>query len=115
MLPAFQSIPGAIGLQADATNCGIQLSQAPRGADERAAGAQTHHKMRDSTGRLFPYFVRRAAIVRLPVCGVAVLIGIKIFFWLGGGEFAYAPNRAVSAFIARSHHQFSTISMQHAF
>src|SRR5260370_40821830 len=39
------------------------------------------------------YFVGRAAIVRLPICGVAILIRIKIFLRLAGNDFPHAPKK----------------------
>src|SRR6266478_8137242 len=58
--------------------------------------------MSDVSGGLLPNFIRGTEIVGLPVCRVAVLIGIKIFVRIGGDNFLHTANRAVRAFIAGS-------------
>src|SRR5258708_4487609 len=62
--------------------------------------------MSDAAGGLLPNFIRGTEIVGLPVRGVAVLIGIKIFVRIGGDNFLHAANRAVGAFIAGSSYHF---------
>ena len=85
---------------------GIEFAQAARGADECAARAEACDEMRDAAFGLIPDFVGGAVIVGLPVRGIAVLIGIKIFFRIGGDDFVDFANGAVGGFVARSHDEF---------
>src|SRR6185369_10497215 len=96
----------SVGLQTDAANGRIEFFEATRGSYESAAGAQSRDEVGDAATSLFPNFVCRAAIVRLPVRRIAVLIGIKISFGIVGDHFLDAMNGAIGAFVARSNHQF---------
>src|SRR5882762_155254 len=58
--------------------------------------------MSDAAGGLLPNFIRGTEIVSLPVCRIAVLIGIEILVRIGGDNFLHTANRAVGAFIAGS-------------
>ncbi len=70
--------------------------------------------MRDAPGGLLPNFVRGAAVMRLPVRGVAVLIGIKIFLRLRRDDLLHAANRTVRALIAWSNNHFRAKGSQYA-
>src|ERR1700730_2878162 len=65
-------------------------------------------------GGLLPNFIGGAVVMRLPVGRVTVLIGIKIFFGIGGDNFVYAPNCAVGGFIAGRDLQCCSISNKDA-
>src|SRR6267154_1675739 len=67
VLPAFQSVKGGVGLQAYATDCGVQLFDPPRRPDKGAAGTESGNKMGDAAGGRLPNLVGGGAIVRLPV------------------------------------------------
>ena len=82
--------------------------QAAGGADEGATGAEAGDEVGDAAGGLFPDFVGGAAIVRLPVGRIAVLIGIEIFFGIGGDHFLHFADRAVGAFVAGSDDEFGS-------
>ena len=101
-------------MQTHAANLRIQFFEALRRSYKSPAGAEPRYEMRYAAGSLRPDFVRGGAVVRLPVCRIAVLIGIKVFFGLRGHDFMDFVNRAVSAFIARSDHQFRAIGRQNA-
>src|SRR5258708_13597807 len=101
VLPAWESVEGCIRLEADAANGRVQLLEAPRGADKRAARSECGHEMCDAASGLLPDFAGRGAVVRLPVGRVAVLIGIKIFLRLGRHDLVNPANSAVGALIAR--------------
>ena len=55
-----------------------ELAQAPAGADERAARAETGDEMRDAALGLLEDLDGGRVVVRLPVGGVVVLIGIEV-------------------------------------
>src|SRR5260370_3244762 len=99
VLPAFKTVKRRVRLQTDATDCRIQLPQTAGGAPQRAAGAEPGDKMRDASPGLFPNFVRRAAIMGLPVRRSAVFIAIKVFLPVSSDYFFDAANRAVGALI----------------
>src|SRR5260370_26561341 len=56
--------------------------------------------MCDAASGLLPDFAGRGAVVRLPIGRITVLIGIKIFFWVGRNNFMNPANRAIGSFIA---------------
>src|SRR5258708_18008878 len=102
VLPACKAVNRRTRLQTDAANRGIQLAQPPRCSHKRAAGAQSGDKMRDAPAGLLPNFICRAAIVRLPVRWIAVLIRVKIFLRLSRYDLLHAANPPFGAFIART-------------
>src|SRR5437588_4074694 len=114
VLPAFQAVEGRIGLQADAANFAIQFLQSPCRSDKSAAGAQPGHEMRNAARSLRPDFVRRSAVMRLPIRRIAVLVGVKIFVGLCRNNLVYLANRAVRALIARRDDQFRAIRLEDA-
>jgi len=71
--------------------------------------------MRYAAAGLFPDFVRGGAVVRLPVSGIAVLIGIEIFLRIGGDDFVNFADRAVGGFVARRHDEFCAECGEDAF
>src|SRR5579863_42110 len=79
VLPAFESVEGSVGLQADETDRGIQLFEPARYSDESAAGAEACDEMGDAPGALLPNLVGGRVVMGLPVCWIAVLIRIEIF------------------------------------
>ena len=115
MLPAFEAVERAVGLETDAADFRIEFAEAARGADECAAGAKARDEMRDASFGLIPDFVCGAVIVRLPVRGIAVLIGIKIFLRIGGDDFVNFADRAVGGFVAGSHDEFGAERSEDAF
>src|SRR5258707_7459637 len=100
VLPTLESVEGCIRLQADGANARVQLLEAPRGADKRAARSECGHEMRDAASGLLPDFAGRGAVVRLPVGRVAVLIGIKIFLRLGRHDLVKPADSARRGVIA---------------
>src|ERR1700741_4023909 len=114
VLPAFKSVEGGVGLQADATNGGIQLLEAARCAYEGAAGAEPGDEVGNATGGLFPNFVGGASIVRLPVRGIAVLIRIEVLFGIGGNDLMDAADGAVGGFVAGSHDELGAECIEDA-
>src|SRR5260370_18141094 len=106
MLRTCQAVKGSVGLQAHAADSGIEFFEPARRSHEGAAGTEARDKMGDATGGLLPDFVGRSAIVGLPVCGIAVLVGVEIFFRISRDDFVHLANRAVGAFIAWSDHEF---------
>src|SRR5256885_2556235 len=114
MLPAFEAVPRTIRLKADEANCRIKLAQPPACADKCSARAQSCYKVCNFAARLFPYLVRGRAVMRLPICGIAVLVGIEICTGICGNEFAHTANRAIRAFVARRHHQFRAVRAEDA-
>src|SRR6185295_2829899 len=110
MLPAFQTMESGIGLQADAADRGIVLFEAARGANERAAGAESGDEMRDTPFGLLPNFRSCSLIVRKPICGVSVLVGVKIFVRFCGVHFARAANGAVRSIVGGSEHDVRAVS-----
>ena len=99
---------GCVGLQAHATDSRIEFFEPPHRTDESAARTESCDKMRDAAGSLRPNFVRRGAIVRLPVRGITVLVRVKIFLRISRDDFMHFANRPVGAFIAGSDHQLRT-------
>src|SRR5258708_13955794 len=108
VLSSLESVEGRIRLQADAANGRVQLLEAPRGADKRAARSECGHEMCDAASGLLPDFAGRGAVVRLPVGRVAVLIGIKIFLRLGRPHLVNPANSPVRALLAPPNDQFRT-------
>ena len=106
VLPAFEAVERAVGLEADAADFWIEFAEAARGADECAAGAKAGDEVRDASFGLIPDFVGGAVIVGLPVRGIAVLVGIEIFLRIGGDDFVDFANGAVGGFVAGSHDEF---------
>src|SRR5258708_16360483 len=115
MLPAFEAIPRAVRLQADEANGGIEFAQPTGRADESTAGAERRDKMSYFPAGLLPDLGRRCAVMRLPICGIAVLVGIEVCPGICGNEFAHTANRAIRALIARRHYQFCAIRNKNAF
>src|SRR5205807_1902555 len=70
--------------------------------------------MRNAARSLRPDFVRRSAVMRLPIRRIAVLVGVKIFVGLCGNNLVYLANRAVRALIARRDDQFRAIRLEDA-
>ena len=97
MLGAFDAVERGIGLERNAADPGIELSQAARGADERPACAEHGNEVGDASLGLLPDFVRGAVIVGSPVGVVGVLVGIEIFVGMFRGEFTRDANRAVGS------------------
>src|SRR5437660_9126960 len=105
MLPSLQAMEGCVWLQTHATDCWIELFEPSRGADKRAARAKRRDKMRDTTGCLLPNLVGGGLIVRLPIRGVAVLVGVEVFLRISRDDFVHFANRPVGAFITSCDHQ----------
>src|SRR5947208_4414335 len=87
-----------IGLEGDAADVALQLFQAPSGADERAAGAESGHKMRNTAARLLEDLGRGGFVMRLPVRRVVVLVRVEVEVGIFGRDLAHAPDGAVGAF-----------------
>src|SRR5258708_37254053 len=97
---------GCVGLQAHATDCGMELFEPARRSDKCAARTESRDKMRATAGGLLPNLVGRRAIVRLPIRGITVLVRVKILLRISLDDFMHFANRAVGAFIAGSDHEF---------
>ncbi len=97
VLEAFEAVEGAVGLHGDALDGGVELAQAAGGAHEGAGGAEAGDEVGDAAVGLLPDFVGGAVVVGEPVVFVAVLVGVEVFFGLGGGEFAGFADGAVGA------------------
>src|SRR5438876_313937 len=104
-----------IRLKADEANCRIELVQSPARANKCSARTESCHKVRNFAVRLFPYLIRGRAVMRLPICGIAVLVRIEICLGICGNEFANTANLAISSFIAQRHYQFRAIRNKNAF
>jgi len=78
VLEAFEAVQRGFGLHRDELDRGIQLTQPPADADERAARAEASDEMRDAARRLLPDFERRRIVVRAPVELVVVLIRVVV-------------------------------------
>src|SRR5947207_8780227 len=114
MLPAFEAVPRTIRLQADEANFRIKLAQSPACADKCSARAKSCYKVRNFAARLFPDLSRGCAVMRLPICGIAVLVRIEICVGICGNELAHSANRTIRAFITRRHHQFRAVRNKNA-
>ena len=115
MLPAFKAVPRTVRLKADEANCRIKLSQSATCADKCSARAESCYKVRNFASRLFPGLIRGRAVMRLPICGIAVLVRIKIGVRVRRYEFAHTANCAIGALIARRHYQFRAVRNKNAF
>src|SRR5690242_21435475 len=104
MLPTFQTMEGSIRLQTHTTNSRIQFSKAPRRSNKSATRAQPGDEMGDAARGLVPDFVRGSAVVRLPIRGIAVLIGVKVFVRLGCDNFMDFANGSVRALVRSEEH-----------
>src|SRR5439155_25046567 len=111
MFQAFEAVERRIGLKGDATDVALQLFQAPGGAHERAAGAESGHKMRNTASRLLEDLGRGGFVVCLPVCWVVVLVGIEVEGGVFGRDLAHAPDGAVGAFHRVGINYLRTVSL----
>ena len=64
---------------------------------------------------LLPNLVGGGVVVRLPVRGIAVLVGIEIFLGIGGDNLVNTADRAVGAFVAGSDHELRAKRGEDAF
>src|SRR5579859_7951477 len=103
-----------VGLQAHAANVWIQFSQAPRCPYKSAARAQARDEVGDAAGSLLPDFIRGRTVMGLPVGGIAVLVGVKVFSRIGGHDFVDFANRAVGTLVAWGDDQLRTVGRQDA-
>ena len=95
-------------------NTRVELLQAAGGADEGPAGAKPGDEVRDAPGGLLPDFHRRAIVVRLPVGGVVVLVGIKIGVGVLGVELPGFADGAVGAFGRVGQDQLCPVSLENS-
>ena len=83
-------------------NLRIEFLQAARVSYECSAGSQACHKVSYAAAGLLPNLVRGGLIMRPPIGGIAVLIGIKIFVRLGRNDLPRAEDGAVGPLVPRS-------------
>ena len=66
-------------MDGDELDGGMIIAQITTGAGQGARCAQASHQVGDLPGGLFDNFWARGQVVRLPIGGVIVLVGIKVF------------------------------------
>src|SRR2546428_13432447 len=90
-----------VRLQTDATDFRIQLLQPPRRSDECAARPQPSNKVCNAAGCLLPDFAGGGAVMRLPVCRISVLVGVKIVRRIAANKFVPPCNPPPAHFTSR--------------
>ena len=75
----------------------VEFVEAAGGAHEGAGGAEAGDEVGDAAFGLLPDLVGGAVVVGEPVVGVAVLVGVEVFFGFVGGEIAGFADGTVGA------------------
>src|SRR3990172_2910694 len=75
-----------------------ELLEPPAATDESPAGSQPGNEVGDAALGLLPYLFRGGPVVRSPIGGVVVLVGVEVSIRLRGGELAGLEYGAVGSF-----------------
>ena len=104
-----------VGLKGDQADIGVELTQPATDAHEGATRAEARDEVRDAPFGLFPDLRRGGLVVRLPVGGIVVLVGIEVPIGVFGGQFAGFEDRAVGGEARIRQDQFGPIGAEQVF